>query len=663
MTHAPSVSVIIPVYQVTSYLDQAITSVTAQDYEDVRIIIVDDGSDTEAAETITQICARHPEVILIRQKNTGQGLARLAGIKATTGDFVMFLDADDMLLPGAITHLVQTLQDHPDAVASYGRKATIDEDGEFVPRQILPYHRQAASGNILPALLKGAPILTPGNICIRRRAIKDSMFPENMRQGEDWVTWCRLALAGNIIYAGRRVVMCWREHRANTSASIIKNASPLFAMLDMVCHDPAIVSRVGLMQLAVYRMWHERNIRRYLAYQNRDAGFLRNIHHRLAGQRMPAIARTKKIRVLHVVKYFYAGGAERLVSSVLSHSDKDVYEHIILSLSDQGERLAKIEQLQNIPYIVLPMHKGNYVRTFISCLHFVHAVRPHLIKTWLPPANVTGGIIGKLLGIPVVWGIHDAQPPATQPPITRVQTRLRHWLPNRVVCCSTPAFEACIKAGYPESLLQVIENGIDADYFRYTDEGRKRVRAELGIADGPLLIGMAAECTAVKRHGYFLAAAKYFLAAYPDTRFLLCGQYTDTNNEKLMDVIKLYELEQHVHVLGVRDDMPDIYSALDIHTLTSRSESFGLAIAEAVACKTPSVATDTGMIGKLLDHVGVTIPVTEDAHVLVQSWETLLAWPENDKRVRLEAGRKRIMEQFSIRTAALEYDNLFRRMV
>jgi len=94
---APLVSVVIPCYNHGRYLPEAVASVRRQSWPDVELIVVDDGS-TDDSRTVA---AGFAEVKLIRQSNEGLSAARNRGLHASSGEIVIFLDADDILLPGA----------------------------------------------------------------------------------------------------------------------------------------------------------------------------------------------------------------------------------------------------------------------------------------------------------------------------------------------------------------------------------------------------------------------------------------------------------------------------------------------------------------------------------------------------------------------------------
>ncbi len=365
----------------------------------------------------------------------------------------------------------------------------------------------------------------------------------------------------------------------------------------------------------------------------------------------------KKIRILHIVKWFYAGGAERLLSSILAHSDKNKYEHIILSLSDCGERLREIENNLKIPYTSIDIARGksNFIN-YLKCFFFVRRINPDIIKTWLPPSNKAGGIIGKILGIPVIWGIHSSKPPNAS---DKRQFFLSKFLHNQVICCSKPVYDVCYSLGYNIKLLNIILNGTDTDTFIPKLEGRKAIRDEFGISDKSLVIGMAANFVKIKRHTYFLEAAKNLLLQFPNTYFLLCGKDVENNNPVLKNHIVSLGIEKNVYLLGIRNDMPDIYSAMDIKTLCSSSESFGLAITEAMSCKTLCVASNVGIMKELLKDVGEIINVSDNPDQLVSAWEKSISLPDEEKSKRLEKGRRRIIQNYSVRDTAKKYDQFY----
>jgi len=103
------VSVVIPCYNQAHFLGEAIESVLAQSYPNFEIIVVDDGSTDDTSE----VARRYPGVRLVRQENKGLSGARNAGLAHSEEEYVVFLDADDRLLPDALETVLEHLEAHP----------------------------------------------------------------------------------------------------------------------------------------------------------------------------------------------------------------------------------------------------------------------------------------------------------------------------------------------------------------------------------------------------------------------------------------------------------------------------------------------------------------------------------------------------------------------
>jgi hypothetical protein len=122
---AELVSVVIPCFGQSHFLGEAIESVLGQTYPHLEVLVVDDSSPDNAS----QVAARYPGVRCERCENRGMAGARNLGIRSTSGDFLVFLDSDDRLLPTAIETGVNLLREHPEAAAASGRFRRIAQDG------------------------------------------------------------------------------------------------------------------------------------------------------------------------------------------------------------------------------------------------------------------------------------------------------------------------------------------------------------------------------------------------------------------------------------------------------------------------------------------------------------------------------------------------------
>jgi glycosyltransferase involved in cell wall biosynthesis len=194
----PLVSVIMPAYNAARLIAESIQSVIDQDYTHLEVIVVDDGSSDGTPEVAEQFGER---VRVLRQKNAGPAAARNRGIAAAKGDFIAFLDADDVWLPGKIAMQVKYLQDHPDVGVVFGgfSRWYAEADGSFAtpPTPINLNTSLKLVSEHTGWIYKD--ILLDSVICIItamvRRSVIDTVgaFDESLVTGEDYDLWLRVS--------------------------------------------------------------------------------------------------------------------------------------------------------------------------------------------------------------------------------------------------------------------------------------------------------------------------------------------------------------------------------------------------------------------------------------------------------------------------------------
>ena len=165
-----------------------------------------------------------------------------------------------------------------------------------------------------------------------------------------------------------------------------------------------------------------------------------------------------------------------------------------------------------------------------------------------------------------------------------------------------------------------------------------------------------------KGHKYFLEAAALVKRIAPDAKFLITGGPMYYNKNYKRELIKYAEglgLNHNVIFSGIRKDIPEIMSTLDIFVLPSINEPFGRAILEAMACGKPVIATNGGGIPEIVknDETGVLVPL-KDADKLAQAIIVLLEDKERAKKMGL-AGRKRVERYFSLEKMVEKIETLY----
>ncbi len=156
----PLVSVVIPCYWQAHFLSEAIESVLAQRYPHLELVVVDDGSSDNTAA----IAGTYPGLRYIRQENAGLSAARNTGLRHSLGKYLVFLDADDRLLPNALEAGLQCFASHPECAFVYGHSRFVMFDGSPM-RDRQPVH---VEGDYYLALLRSCPIAAPASVMYRR---------------------------------------------------------------------------------------------------------------------------------------------------------------------------------------------------------------------------------------------------------------------------------------------------------------------------------------------------------------------------------------------------------------------------------------------------------------------------------------------------------------
>ena len=189
-------SVIIPLYNKVPYVRKALESVTAQTYRDFECIVVDDGSTDNSADVVRELVIGNSKLVndqfrLISQPNAGVAAARNNGVKASHGEYVCFLDADDWWEPNFLEELDRLIREYPDA-GLYATNYVYYKPG----KTHVALHLERGYMNYPEAYLhsKQMPV-TSITTCMQRRVF-DEMggFPVGIKLGEDFLLWAKTAL-------------------------------------------------------------------------------------------------------------------------------------------------------------------------------------------------------------------------------------------------------------------------------------------------------------------------------------------------------------------------------------------------------------------------------------------------------------------------------------
>jgi len=216
----PKVSVIIPTYNSAQYICETLDSVLAQTYKDYEIIVVDDGSTDNTREVLKPYMSK---IKYIYKENGGPASARNVGIKNARGEYIAFLDSDDIWLPEKLEKQIEYLQSNPDIALVYSDCIRFNENG-VCQRKSNVYHLR--EGYIFFKLLEGN-FITTSTVIVRRECLdKVGYFDEeldDLKHSEDYDLWLRISRSFKIGYI-REPLVKYRVRESGLNRSNIDRA-------------------------------------------------------------------------------------------------------------------------------------------------------------------------------------------------------------------------------------------------------------------------------------------------------------------------------------------------------------------------------------------------------------------------------------------------------
>lgn len=230
----PKVTVIIPTYNAIAYLPSTVDSVIQQTFTDFEVLIVDDGSTDETVEWVSKLV--DPRVRLISQANQGVAVARNQGITGAQGEYVAFLDADDLWEPTKLEKQVKCLEENPQIGLVNTSIVNIDEQG----KPLGAVNASDIEGNVLKYIVEENLILCGSAPMVRRSCLEAVQgFDQKLMSAEDWDLWIRLAARYDFAVV-REPLVLYRQHLNSKSNNIERHLKHRLKVIDKTFETVAI---------------------------------------------------------------------------------------------------------------------------------------------------------------------------------------------------------------------------------------------------------------------------------------------------------------------------------------------------------------------------------------------------------------------------------------
>ncbi len=372
----------------------------------------------------------------------------------------------------------------------------------------------------------------------------------------------------------------------------------------------------------------------------------------------------RRLRVLHIINDLSVGGAEMMLYKLLCDNDGDRFIPAVVSLRNRGllrERLGALDV--NVASVGVNTHFHTPAAA-VRLTRLVRRLDPDVIHGWMYHGNLAAQFAAACAArdVPVLWSIRQSiYSLEHEKTSTMLAIRLGARLsgrPDVIVYNSRVSAAQHGAIGYRAEKGRVIPNGFDTASFVPSDDARRSVRAELGLEEGDILVGMVGRFHPAKDHATFLRAAALINQSSPEARFVLCGRGVEPGNAQLGGLVARLKLDARTRMLGERHDMQRLSAAFDVAVSSSFEEGFPNVIGEAMSCGVPCVVTDVSDLPWVVGDTGLVVP-PKDPEALARAVRTMIEMSPEGRRRLGEAARRRVVEKFQLKKIKDRYEDLY----
>jgi glycosyltransferase involved in cell wall biosynthesis len=343
------------------------------------------------------------------------------------------------------------------------------------------------------------------------------------------------------------------------------------------------------------------------------------------------------LHVLEVVGNAIVGGVETWVERLIERMPRDRFRFTALVPAD-GAYAARLRS-HGAEVFVVPMADDPAWSSVQMAQALVESRGVDLLHAHLPRAHVLAGLAGRLAGRPVLATIHGRQ-------LGVLDLEVHRLVGSHLSVVCQPSYLNALGLGVRPDQLSCETNGVDVQQFSPRRPAPSAMRAALGLAPDAPLVGFVGRFSPEKGPDVFIRAAMLLIGRHPQAHAVMVGE--GPMFAAMVTLARELGLEDRVHFLGLREDMPAVYNELDVLVSSSHSEAMPLALMEAMACGLPVVATRVGGVPDMVEHgESGWLVAPSDFNDIANRCAALLADPALRQRAG-ERARRRAVERFDL---------------
>ena len=370
----------------------------------------------------------------------------------------------------------------------------------------------------------------------------------------------------------------------------------------------------------------------------------------------------KKITILFLVNGFGVGGAEKALLELIKRIDRKGFRVIVASVGQGGVLEEEFRNYSDASFIFAKKFSFDF-SLIQKIAKILREFRVDILQTTLFYADVIGAFAAKIVGTPikVSWQTALAIPTGNVD-----DDRIRHILAYRtaasqmthIVAVSREVRNYFIENRHiPSKKISTIHYGVDLNRFQ---KSGKTIHKELGLSEKNLIISVVGHLSDVKGHTFLLKASPSLIKNNPEIQLVFAGD--GAKKQALEMEAKTLGIREHVHFLGVRSDVPDIFRSSDIFVLPSIYEGLPNVILEAMASGVPVVASRVGGIPEAVEEGKTGFLFSAGNYVQLERALSPLIMDKELREKMGRAGRKRVEDHFSIDVEVRAFQELFQNL-
>jgi len=370
------------------------------------------------------------------------------------------------------------------------------------------------------------------------------------------------------------------------------------------------------------------------------------------------------LKIIHIISGLKNGGAEKTLYKICKY-DK-INKHIVISLGENKDkyflRLSKLK----VEIYSKKLSFFSFFYDFFSLSKFLKSFKPNIVQTWLPYADLIGGVAARIAGIKnIVWNIRYSKLDDTKLKIyfgIKLLSKLSHIIPRSIISNSKKSIIEHINLGYDRKKFFYIPNGYNTFDLQSDQKKKKFFKKKKNLKNSIPIIGHIGRYNEMKDHHTLFGSLNILKSKKIKFICVLVGPKINHKNKELKNHIKINKLERFIKLLDEVDDISLVMNGIDICVLSSKdSEGFPNVLCEAMLCETPCITTNIGDAPEIVGKTGWIVERKNPLGLACAIQEAVIEMKTSGLNNRGKICRARIKKKYNIENMMKLNNNLWNK--